>query len=98
MSLAAYYGALTLVDRARDLMEQSLALDSQTPSLLFDAGILCESEFHDRERALKLLGDAIDRGYQIRELERAPSLVNLRRDPRFEQLRSRHSNASKQGG
>jgi serine/threonine-protein kinase len=99
MSLAAYYGALNMTDRARVLMEQALALDSQTPRLLFEAGVISESSFHDRERALKLLGDAVDRGYQIEELNRAPSLVKLRRDPRFEQLRARASNNhNKRGG
>jgi tetratricopeptide (TPR) repeat protein/TolB-like protein len=92
IALASYYGALNTTDRARALMEQALSLDSQTPRLLFEAGTLCEYNLHDRERALKLLADAVDHGYQIEELNRAPSLANLRRDPRFQELQAKKNN------
>jgi tetratricopeptide (TPR) repeat protein len=93
MSLAGYYGSLHQADRARDLMEQALALDFENSAVLYEAGELCESELHDRDRALALLEKALIRGYQWNELERSPSLAALRKDPRFVELRSRQANA-----
>ena len=97
MSLATYYGSLHMNDRARDLMEQALVLDSDTPSVLYEAGTLCEMELHDRARAFTLFEMALSRGYQWKELERSPSLTALRRDPRFEELRSRRATANRGG-
>jgi tetratricopeptide (TPR) repeat protein len=97
MSLAGYYGSLHETDRARDLMEQALALDSENSAVLYQAGELCESELHDRDRAFALLEKALSRGYQWNELERSPSLAALRRDPRFAELRSRRANANLKG-
>jgi tetratricopeptide (TPR) repeat protein len=93
MTLAGYYGSLHETDRARDLMEQALALDPENSAVLYEAGELCESELHDRDRALALLERALIGGYQWNELERSPSLAALRKDPRFAGLRSRHANA-----
>jgi tetratricopeptide (TPR) repeat protein len=95
MSLSGYYGSLHEAGRARDLMEQALALDSENAAVLYQAGDLCEAELHDRDRAFALLEKALNRGYQWNELERSPSLAALRRDPRFAELRSRRTNANR---
>jgi tetratricopeptide (TPR) repeat protein/TolB-like protein len=97
MSLAGYYGSLHEIDRARDLMEQALSLDSENAAVLYQAGDLCESELHDRDRAFTLLEKALSRGYQWNELERSPSLAALRRDPRFAELRSLRANTNRRG-
>jgi serine/threonine-protein kinase len=43
----------------------------------------------ERERALDALGDALDAGYSLEEIERDPELADLRRDPRYHRMMAR---------
>jgi serine/threonine protein kinase/Tfp pilus assembly protein PilF len=47
---------------------------------------LIEEIGHRRDRAIRGLAEAIQAGYSMNEINRAPELAGLRRDPRFQKL------------
>jgi tetratricopeptide (TPR) repeat protein len=58
-------------------------------SVLFKGALVMELA-GQRERSLRLLGQALDAGYQLREIAAEPDLVNLRGDPEYHRLVSRY--------
>jgi serine/threonine-protein kinase len=68
--------------RARDLAAQALKLAPQDVTVMYKAGTVYE-QAGDRDRALELIGKALDQGYPREVVDRSPSLVALRTDPRF---------------
>ena len=97
MSFAEYLAALGQLDRARALMESALALAPGDARLMFQAGVLHEQRFKDRDKAFEWLGRALEAGFQWREVERSPALAALRQDDRVAQLR-RRAKAAASGG
>ena len=97
MSLAVYAAALDQIERARDLMEQALVLDSADPWLLFTAGTLCEYNLHDRARAFEFIEDSLRLGYQWTNVDRSPLLAEFRKDPAFVDLQRRALRGAKGG-
>ena len=69
-------------ERAKALAAQALKLAPQDVTVTYKAGLVYE-QAGDRHKALELIGQALDRGYQRDLVDRSPSLVELRRDPRF---------------
>ena len=59
MRIAEYLAALGQLDRARALMESALALAPGDARLMFQAGVLHEQRFKDRDKALEWLGRAL---------------------------------------
>jgi tetratricopeptide (TPR) repeat protein len=86
MSLAEYYAALGDMSRATTLMRSALALEPDNPRLHYQAALLEEHRFGNRDEALRRLRSAMERGYPRQQIERSPSLAALREDPRFRQL------------
>jgi tetratricopeptide (TPR) repeat protein len=87
--LAGYYGMLG-EDRQRGLE----LLDRATSAKIADAqlmSVIGESyeDLGDRNRALDWLGRALENGVTLAQLERMPSLDELREDPRFVVLANR---------
>ena len=68
--------------RARDLAAQALKLAPQDVTVMYKAGTVYE-QAGDRDRALELIGKALDQGYPREVVDRSPSPVALRSDPRF---------------
>ena len=68
--------------RARELAAQALKLAPQDVTVTYKAGLVYE-QVGDRNRALELIGKALDLGYQRDLVDRSPSLSDLRKDPRF---------------
>ncbi len=89
ISLANYHAALEHNDVARDLMEQVLAGNPESAATFLHAAEICDSNLHDRARALQLLERAISSGYPWKDVERSPSLAALRKDQRFLNLQRR---------
>jgi tetratricopeptide (TPR) repeat protein len=89
MRLAEYEAALGRESRARELMGKALELAPGDARLMFQAGVLCEFWFKDREHAFEWLERSLAAGYQWKEVERSPALTALRKDSRLEQLRKR---------
>ena len=66
-----------------------LAQGRMPPSVLFKASLVAELA-GQRDRALGLVGQALEAGYQLREIAAEPDLVKLRADPAYHRLASRH--------
>ena len=80
--LADAYAMLGRGDEARRLATQALEGAGADPQIWFVAASLHE-HLGDRDRALAYLRRALDAGYPRHEVERAPTLERLRRDPRY---------------
>ncbi len=63
-------------------------LSTNDPALLFRAGVIYEYYFHDRAQALTFLSRALARGYDRAEVEHAPALAELRKDPKYNSLQN----------
>ena len=87
LSLAQCDAALGELDRARASIAQVVKLEPSDPQMLFDIAVLYEFWFHERDQGLKWLAKAVEGGHPWREIDRSPYLVELRKDPRFQQLR-----------
>ena len=70
-------------------IDQVLRLQNLPPSVLFKGALVAELA-KQRSRSLTLLGQALDAGYQLREISAEPDLVRLRADPEYHKLASRH--------
>ena len=71
--------------RARELLKQALELAPNDVTDTFQASVVYE-QLGDRKRALEYIGKAIKGGYPRELIEKAPSLSQLRLDPRFHAL------------
>lgn len=83
--LASYYAVVGEPDTARSYVETVLASHPDSPITLYYAGYVYE-QIGERDRALDLIGEAVDRGYPVDEIERDPWLTDLRADPRYQQM------------
>jgi tetratricopeptide (TPR) repeat protein len=83
--LAGYYADVNDGERMRRRIEEALRLAPKNPEVLFRCGHASE-EMGERERALMLIGKALEYGYAVDEIQRDPELAALRLDPRFKLL------------
>ncbi len=67
-------------------MEKALDLAPGDAGLMFQAGVVHELWFKEREQALEWLGRALAAGYQLSEVERSPALAGLRKDGHLKEL------------
>ncbi len=75
-------------ERGLELLAQATSRDIVDAQLLALIGESYE-DLGDRDRALEWLGRALDNGVTVEQLERMPSLDELRKDPRFTELTNR---------
>jgi serine/threonine-protein kinase len=85
--LAEYYASLDDPARAKPLIERALNLAPDNHQVLFQAAVLNELYFQQRDAALRLLSRAVKQNHPWDEIERSPALRHLRDDPRFAELR-----------
>jgi serine/threonine-protein kinase len=90
MHLAEYNGALGNGDEAISYIQRARAQAPDDSGVLFKAAVVYEYNLNRREDALSLLGKAIEQGYSPEEIDRSPSLSELRKDQRFAELRNHH--------
>jgi tetratricopeptide (TPR) repeat protein len=82
LDLADCYSMLGETRRARDLLQQALNPAPGNAAMMFDGAVVYE-QLGNRERALEWLDKALRLGYSRDLVQRAPSLAQLRGDPRF---------------
>ena len=87
MSLAEYNGSLGFSDASLALLNEALKQAPEDPGLLFRAAIVYDYHLKRREDALQSLRKAIERNFPWDEIDRSPSLSDLRNDPRFADFR-----------
>jgi tetratricopeptide (TPR) repeat protein len=80
--LASCHSFLGSPDRARMLVREALGMAPDDLSGLAWAASVLE-EVGDRVEAIRLLREALERGYSREMVERSPGLRQLRADPRF---------------
>jgi serine/threonine-protein kinase len=83
--LADAYSYLNQPLRARELLRQGLALAPDDVPNMFQASAIYE-RLGDRKLALQWIGMAIKGGFSRDLIEKEPTLAQLRRDPRFQNL------------
>jgi serine/threonine-protein kinase len=81
------------VARARALTDEVVARGIQDPNLMLAVAAI-EEDLGERARALIWLGNALEGGYPIEEIENYPGFAALREDPGFEELRQGPANAT----
>jgi serine/threonine protein kinase/tetratricopeptide (TPR) repeat protein len=87
--LADYSFALAQNADGMRALEHALALKPTDPHTLFLLSVIYEYRLKMREQALEWLERAVDRGQTWREIDHAPALRELRKDPRFKTLRGK---------
>jgi tetratricopeptide (TPR) repeat protein len=85
LTLADAYSMLDQPHRARKALDQALALAPDSVEDMFQASVVYE-QIGDRKRALEYVAKAIKGGYPRERFEKAPSLTQLRLDPRYQGL------------
>ncbi len=83
--LANAYSVLDQSQRAPDELRQALALAPEAVDNMFQAAVIYE-QFGDRKNALAWIAKAIKGGYSRDLVEKAPSLAQMRLDPKFQSL------------
>ena len=83
--LANAYSNLNRPVRARELLNQSLALAPENVENMFDASAIYE-RLGNRQVALQWIAKAIKAGFPRDLIEREPTLAQLRLDPRYKEL------------
>jgi serine/threonine protein kinase/tetratricopeptide (TPR) repeat protein len=83
--LADAYSMLGQRQRAREDLEQALTVAPDSVDNMFQAAVIYE-QLGDRKLALQWIARAIKGGYSRDLIDRAPSLTQLRLDPRFQSL------------
>jgi serine/threonine-protein kinase len=83
--LADAYSNLNQGQRARQLIQQGLALASDDVSNMFNASEIYE-QLGDRRLALQWIAKSIKGGYPRDLIEKSPTLALLRLDPRYQAL------------
>ena len=87
MALAEYRAATGDTAKGLDSLAEVLKLAPSDASTLFQLAVFYESRLARRGEALTWLARAVERGQAWREIDRSPFLIDLRKDPRFQQLR-----------
>jgi serine/threonine-protein kinase len=87
MALANYNAALGDTAKGRASLDEVLRLAPADAYTLFQIAEFYEWRLKQRDEALTWLGKAVEQGQTWREVDRSPFLGDLRRDPRFQQLR-----------
>ena len=82
VNIASYQTALGDLSEARQNLTYALELAPENISVICNAGIAYE-KLGDRDRALTLITNALERGYAYSEIENDPHLRDFLRDPRF---------------
>ena len=85
-ALAGYYSDVGSGEQALAAAGKALAMAPNDGEVLFRAGCIHES-MGNRTKALEYLGHALDHGYSPQEVEDYPALDELRKDPRYRDLR-----------
>jgi tetratricopeptide (TPR) repeat protein len=83
--LAGYYAELGESDKARTLTARALELAPDDVVVMFQAGHTYEV-LGDRDRALEWIGEALEHGYSLEQVETTPALAELRKDERYRRL------------
>jgi serine/threonine-protein kinase len=86
--LASCYAMIGQKSRARAFVSRALQLAPRNANVAFFAATVLE-DLDQREAALSHLGRAIELGFSMSDIEREPTLVRLRTDPRYDLLRKR---------
>lgn len=89
-SLAMYLAKLKRTEESLAEIEAVLASAPKKADVLFKAANIFELA-GQRDRAMKMLEEAVDRGYTWKQIVNDPELLSLRRDPRFHLLAGRQS-------
>jgi Flp pilus assembly protein TadD len=85
MANAECHSMIGSVRDARAMVEEALSFGSGDVDIVKAAAVVYEG-IGDREAALHWIGKALSAGYSLDEIERDPSLANLRADPRYPPL------------
>jgi tetratricopeptide (TPR) repeat protein len=83
--LGLLYSQLRLRDKAVPHLEAALALSPNTGRILADVGEAYEN-LGERRKALRYIGQALQNGWTLDDLQRNPDLRSLLLDNRFQQL------------
>jgi tetratricopeptide (TPR) repeat protein len=75
--LAVYYAKAHQFDSAQQFIERARRTDPSDAELLFDAGLV-DAIRGDQAASLRNLGLALQKGFAVAQIERAPELSNLR--------------------
>jgi tetratricopeptide (TPR) repeat protein len=87
MSLAEYNGSLGFHEESLSQLTDAMSQAPDDPGLLFKAAVVYDYNLKRRDDALKSLRKAIERNFPWEEIDRSPSLSDLRNDPRYAELR-----------
>lgn len=85
VSLGGYYAMVGNVDSSRICNERSLQLNRNDAAILFHAGTTFE-RIGERERAIELIGKALEAGYSVSEISNQPELREMYSDPKYKAL------------
>ncbi|MFQ5865531.1 MAG: protein kinase [bacterium] len=83
--LVGYYTMLGDSVKAFQLIEKVLTIGPKSPNVMYLIGHAYE-QLGERELALQWLGNALQNGHSLAEIEHEPGLRQLRSDARFEKL------------
>jgi serine/threonine protein kinase/Tfp pilus assembly protein PilF len=89
VTIAGYQAALGHFDDAHRNLENALLIAPENFSVTGYAGRVFEN-LGERDRALELIKDALEKGYTWSEIESDPHLSDFRKDPDFIRFRSTH--------
>jgi serine/threonine protein kinase/Flp pilus assembly protein TadD len=81
-SLGSYYASVGNAGKSVPLLRQAVALEPDSPQVLFRAGEGYEL-LHQRDEALRWIGKAVEHGFSLAYINRSPELADLRADSRF---------------
>jgi serine/threonine-protein kinase len=94
MAVADYHAALGDTASARASLANVIKLAPADAHTLFELAVFFEFRLRQRDDALKWLRKALEHGQTWREVDRLPTLRDLRKDPRFAQMRHGDGGAS----
>jgi tetratricopeptide (TPR) repeat protein/TolB-like protein len=86
--LGGYHASLGEETAALELTDEALTLAPDDVEILFQAGHNYEV-LGDRDRALRWIGEALERGYSRKQCERTPALRGLCTDERYQEIARR---------
>ena len=92
--LSGYLARTGDLSEASDLLRRAVDTDPTEPELQFLIGNSYE-RIGERETAIDWIIRAIESGFPISEIERSPSLAQLRSDARYQQRLQNHSQTSR---
>ena len=81
-SIAGCYEGLSKPDSALTILKEVEAMKPKEVEIMFRLGDIYE-QLGNRDKALYWLGNAVQNGYPLKELERMPGLEDLRTDKRY---------------